>query len=119
VVYASVSPGAVYEKNDLVFMLGDDCSQSTRDNAVTALLETFRYSPIIGSVLKQGIPIQVGEAGVMTKTAGKPPKRRRFSILYSLYLYAEKTGRYIFSLKQLEAAKASPEAGHRHLLFRK
>ena len=51
-----VPAGETYEKNELVFLLGDDYSKSTRDNAVTALLETFRHSPI-GSVLKQGIPI--------------------------------------------------------------
>jgi phosphoadenosine phosphosulfate reductase len=103
----SVSPGEVYEKNDLIFMLGDDYSQSTRDNAVTALLETFRHSPI-GSVLKQGIPVQVGGSWRYAKDGWETPEAA--AILYSLYLYAEKTGRYTFSLKQLEEAKASPEA---------
>jgi phosphoadenosine phosphosulfate reductase len=103
----SVAPGEVYEKNDLVFMLGDDYSQSTRDNAVTALLETFRHSPI-GSALKQGIPVQVGGVWRYAKDGWETPEAA--AILYSLYLYAEKTGRYTFSLKQLEEAKASPEA---------
>jgi phosphoadenosine phosphosulfate reductase len=103
----SVSPGEVYEKNDLIFMLSDDYSQSTRDNAVTALLETFRHSPI-GSALKQGIPVQVGGVWRYTKDGWETPEAA--AILYSLYLYAEKTGRYTFSLKQLEEAKASPEA---------
>jgi phosphoadenosine phosphosulfate reductase len=103
----SVSPGEVYEKNDLVFMLGDDYARSTRDNAVTALLETFRHSPI-GSVLKQGIPVQVGGNWRFAKDGWETPEAT--AILYSLYLYAEKTGRYTFSLKQMEEAKASPEA---------
>lgn len=103
----SVSPGEVYEKNDLVFRLGDDYSQSTRDNAVTALLETFRHSPI-GSVLKQGIPVHVGGTWRYAKDGWETPEAA--AILYSLYLYAEKTGRYTFSLKQLEESKASPEA---------
>jgi phosphoadenosine phosphosulfate reductase len=102
----SVPPGEVYEKNDLIFMLGDDYSQSTRDNAVTALLETFRHSPI-GSVLKQGIPVQVGGSWRFAKDGWETPEAT--AILYSLYLYAEKTGRYTFSLKQLEEAKNSPE----------
>ena len=42
----NVPSGDIYEKNELVFQLGDDYSKSTRDNAVTALLETFRHSPI-------------------------------------------------------------------------
>jgi phosphoadenosine phosphosulfate reductase len=103
----SVAPGEVYEKNALIFMLGDDYSQATRDNAVTALLETFRHSPI-GSVLKQGIPVQVGGNWRYAKDGWETPEAP--AILYSLYLYAEKTGRYTFSLKQLEDAKASPEA---------
>jgi phosphoadenosine phosphosulfate reductase len=103
----SVAPGEVYEKNDLIFMLGDDYSQSTRDNAVTALLETFRHSPI-GSVLKQGIPVKIGGVWRYAKDGWETPEAA--AILYSLYLYAEKTGRYTFSLKQLEEAKASPEA---------
>ena len=103
----SVPPGEVYEKNDLIFMLGDDYSQSTRDNAVTALLETFRHSPI-GSVLKQGIPVKTGANWRYAKDGWETPEAA--AILYSLYLYAEKTGRYTFSLKQLEEARSSPEA---------
>jgi phosphoadenosine phosphosulfate reductase len=103
----SVLPGEVYEKNDLIFMLGDDYSQSTRDNAVTALLETFRHSPI-GSVLKQGIPVKIGSNWRYTKDGWETPDPA--AILYSLYLYAEKTGRYTFSLKQMEEAKGNPEA---------
>jgi phosphoadenosine phosphosulfate reductase len=103
----SVPPGEVYDKNNLIFMLGDDYSQSTRDNAVTALLETFRHSPI-GSVLKQGIPVQVGGNWHYAKDGWETPDP--VAILYSLYLYAEKTGRYTFSLKQMEEAKNSPEA---------
>ena len=103
----SVPPGEVYEKNDLVFMLGDDYSLSTRDNAVTALLETFRHSPI-GSALKQGIPVKVGGNWRYAKDGWETPDPA--AILYSFYLYAEKTGRYTFSLKQLEEAKDSQEA---------
>jgi phosphoadenosine phosphosulfate reductase len=88
-------------------MLGDDYSQSTRDNAVTALLETFRHSPI-GSVLKQGIPVHVDGVWRYAKDGWETPETA--AILYSFYLYAEKTGRYTFSLTQLEEAKTSPEA---------
>ena len=102
----SVPPGEVYEKNDLIFMLGDDYAQSTRDNAVTALLETFRHSPI-GSALKQGIPVKVGANWRYAKDGWETPEAA--AILYSLYLFSEKTGRYTFSLKQLEEARSSPE----------
>ena len=104
----SVPSAEVYEKNDLIFMLGDDYSPATRDNAVTALLETFRHSPI-GSALKQGIPVdKVGGNQRYAKDGWETPDS--VAILYSLYLYAEKTGRYTFSLKQMEEAKGNPEA---------
>lgn len=90
--------GEVYEKNDLVFMLGDDYSQSTRDNAVTALLETLRLSPI-GSVLKQGAPIPVGATYKYAKQGWESADA--VAILYALYKWAEETGNYAFSLRQM------------------
>lgn len=98
----NVPAGDTYEKNELVFQLGDDYSQSTRDNAVTALLETFRHSPI-GSVLKQGIPIAKGNSFKFSKQGWNTPDS--VAILYALYMWAEATGRYDFSLKQMEAAR--------------
>lgn len=103
----SVPSGEVYEKNELVFQLGDDYSKSTRDNAVTALLETFRHSPI-GSVLKQGIPIAGGGSFKFSKQGWNTPDA--VAILYSLYMWAEKTGRYDFTLNQLDAARGNPDA---------
>jgi phosphoadenosine phosphosulfate reductase len=103
----SVQPGEVYDKNDLIFMLGDDYSKATRDNAVTALLETFRHSPI-GPTLKQGIPLQSGNNFRYSKEGWYPPVAEL--ILYSLYLWAETTGRYTFSLNQLAESRGNPEA---------
>jgi phosphoadenosine phosphosulfate reductase len=94
-LYASA--GEVYEKNDLVFMLGDDYSQSTRNNAITALLETFRHSPI-GSTLKQGIPISAGASYKFSKQGWESPNA--VAILYALYKWAEATGEYTFSLRK-------------------
>jgi phosphoadenosine phosphosulfate reductase len=102
----SVSPGERYEKNDLIFMLGDDYSQATRDNAVTALLETFRHSPI-GSALKQGIPIPMSGSFKYEKQGWETPDGA--AILYSLYLWAEATGRYTFSLGQLAESRGNQE----------
>lgn len=39
-------------------MIGENYSKSNRENAVTALTETLRKSPI-GSALKQGLPIEI------------------------------------------------------------
>jgi phosphoadenosine phosphosulfate reductase len=103
----SIQPGEVYDKNDLVFMLGDDYSKATRDNAVTALLETFRHSPI-GPALKQGMPLQSGGNFRYSKEGWQTPVAE--VILYSLYLWAETTGRYTFSLSQLAESRGNPEA---------
>ena len=99
--------GEVYEKNDLVFLLGDDYSKSTRDNAVTALLETFRHSPI-GTVLKQGIPIPSGNSYKFSKQGWNTPDA--VAILYALYMWAEATGRYSFTLSQMASARGNADA---------
>ncbi len=98
--------GEIYEKNDLIFLLGDDYSKSTRDNAVTALPETFRHSPI-GMVLKQGIPIPNGNSFKFSKQGWNTPDA--VAILYSLYMWAESTGRYTFTLNQMESARGKAE----------
>lgn len=99
--------GEIYERNDLTFLLGDDYSKSTRDNAVSALLETFRYSPI-GSVLKQGIPIPSGNSYKFSKQGWNTPDA--VAILYALYMWAEATGRYSFTLGQMASARGNSEA---------
>jgi len=99
--------GETYDKAELVFMLGDDYSPSTRDNAVTALLETFRHSPI-GTALKQGIPIPDGSSFKFVKQGWDTPEAA--AILYAFYKFAEETGRYTFTLTQLDNARGNAEA---------
>lgn len=97
--------GEVYEKNDLIFLLGGDYSRSTQDNAVTALFETFRHSPI-GTALKQGIPILRSEDSYKySKQGWNTPDA--VAILYALYMWAEATGRYTFTLGQMAAARGN------------
>ena len=99
--------GETYNKAELVFMLGDDYSPSTRDNAVTALLETLRHSPI-GAVMKQGIPIPDGASFKFLKQGWDNPEA--IAILYALYKYAEETGKYTTTLTALENARGNAEA---------
>lgn len=99
--------GETYNKAELVFMLGDDYSPSTRDNAVTALLETLRHSPI-GAVLKQGIPIPDGTSFKFLKQGWDNPEA--IAVLYALYKYAEETGKYTTTLTALENARGNAEA---------
>jgi phosphoadenosine phosphosulfate reductase len=98
--------GETYNKAELVFMLGDDYSPSTRDNAVTALLETLRHSPI-GSQLKQGIPIPDGNSFKFLKQGWDSPEA--ISILYAMYKYAEETGKYTTTLTALENSRGNTE----------
>lgn len=95
-LYAKV--GETYDKAELVFLLGDDYSPSTRNNAVTALLETLRHSPL-GAVLKQGIPIPDGASFKFIKQGWDTPEA--VAILYALYKFAEETGRFTFTLSGL------------------
>ena len=95
-LYAKV--GETYDKAELVFLLGDDYSPSTRNNAVTALLETLRHSPL-GAVLKQGIPIPDGASFKFIKQGWDTPEA--VAILYALYKFAEETGRFTFTLSEL------------------
>ena len=99
--------GETYTKSDLVFMLGEDYSKSTRDNAVTALFETLRHSPI-GVTLKQGIPGAIGNSYKFFRQGWDAADT--VAILYALYIWAEATGRYEFTLNQMTAAAKNDEA---------
>lgn len=100
--------GATYEKNDLVVMLGENGSKSSRDNAVTALAETLRQSPI-GSSLKQGLPIELSRNSYAYLRAGWDYPHA-VALLYALYLYAEHTGRRSFTFTELVNAHNNPNA---------
>lgn len=94
--------GATYDPGDLVVMLGENYSPTTRKNAIGSLTATFRHSPI-GSVLKQGISIDKSylRAGWDYPHAA--------ALLYALYLYAEKTGRRSFTFTDLMNARSKPD----------
>lgn len=96
--------GCAYEKGDLVTMLGDSYSQTTRSNAIGSLLETFRQSPI-GSALNQGLLIN---RSAYLRDGWTTPDA--VALLYSLYLYAEHTGRHAFTLTELIKVHDTPEA---------
>lgn len=100
--------GATYEKGDLVVMIGEEYSKSTRDNAVTSLLETLRQSPI-GSALQQGIPMELSKTTYSYYRAGWEYPHA-VALLYALYLYAEHTGRKSFTFSELVNAHSNPDA---------
>jgi phosphoadenosine phosphosulfate reductase len=89
-----------YDTNTIVTLLGDEQSVSTRENAVTSLKETFRYSPI-GTELGVGICELKGNS-VMSITRSGWSNPDPLVILYSLYKFAEKSdGYYSFTLSYL------------------
>lgn len=100
--------GATYEKGDLVVMIGENYSKSNRENAITALTETLRQSPI-GAVLKQGVPIEITKNSYSYFREGWDYPHA-VAILYALYLYAEHTGRRTFTFSELANARKNPDA---------
>ena len=104
----TAEPGATYEKGDLVVMLGENYSKSNRENAITALTETLRMSPI-GSALKQGIPIELTKSTFSYLREGWDYPHA-VALLYTLYLYAEHVGRKSFTFTELLNAHSNQDA---------
>lgn len=94
--------GATYDPADLVVMLGENYSPTTRKNAIGSLTATFRHSPI-GSVLKQGIVID------KTYLRAGWDYPHAAALLYALYLYAERTGRRSFTFTDLVNSHNNPD----------
>ena len=89
-----------YSPNSIVALLGDGLSISTRENAVTSLKETFRYSPIGGELGLGVCEIKGNAVTSITRTGWPNPDP--LVILYSLYKFAEKSeGYYSFTLSYL------------------
>lgn len=91
--------GAQYEKGDLVALLGDQFSQANRENAITALTDTLRQSPV-GASLKQGIPVELSKNSFSYLRNGWDYPHA-VALLYTLYLYSEKTGKKSFTFTEL------------------
>lgn len=98
-----VPAGETYDKSELVDMIDDVYSESTRTNAITSLAETFVNSPI-GASLEMGIPIQSGNSYRFIKKGWTTPEAA--AILYALYRYAEKLdGHFNMTLKELKSIR--------------
>ncbi|MGN1157559.1 MAG: 4Fe-4S dicluster domain-containing protein, partial [Agathobacter sp.] len=100
-----VPTGETYDKAELVDMIDDMYSESTRSNAITSLAETFVNSPI-GSTLEMGIPIPSGNSYRFLKKGWSTPEAA--AILYAMYRYAEKLdGHYSMTLKELKSIRTN------------
>jgi len=99
----NVPSNETYTKAELVDLIDDIYSVSTRNNAITSLAETFVNSPI-GSTLEMGIPIPSGNTYRFTKRGWSTPDGT--AILYAMYQYAEKLGgHYNMTLKELKSIR--------------
>ncbi len=93
----------IYEKADLIFLIGDTYSEKQRENSVSSLGETFTKSPI-GNTLEMGVPIPMGNSYKYYKKGWTTPIAE--AILYALFVYAEKLdGHYDFTLKELASLR--------------
>ena len=92
--------GVEYQSTDMVIMLGDDYSETTKKNALTALKDTIKSSPI-GWLLGQGECQMSGkQVSSITKIGWTDPEP--IVVLYTLYLFAEKMDNlYSFTLTDL------------------
>ena len=99
----NVPSNETYTKAELVEMIDDIYSASTRNNAITSLAETFVNSPI-GSSLEMGVPIPTGNSYRFAKKGWSTPDGT--AILYAMYRYAEKLGgHFSFTLKELKSIR--------------
>lgn len=105
----------VYQSSDLQIMLGDEYSETTKKNALSALKDTIKSSPIVW-MLGQGECELKGKIITSIRRIGwQEPEP--LVILYTLYLFAEhcEGGNYNFTLSDLyndsdERVALSPKA---------
>lgn len=92
--YTLQIPIGSHSKQELINLLaayrGSEQPNRTDVNAITSLIQTFKYSPI-GSKLRQGEEITDGRLKSYLKTSPKNVPDE--GILYSIYRYAELKGR--------------------------
>ncbi|WP_424911194.1 hypothetical protein [Thermovenabulum sp.] len=92
--------GSILSKDELIIELGKNYHQSerSRENAIDALSDLFKNSPL-GNELELGIYSKIKNKNVIYKKGWEDPDP--IAILYSLYRYAENTGRYQLTLNEL------------------
>lgn len=109
--------GNEYQTSDLQIMLGDDYSETTKKNALAAMKDTIKSSPI-GDILGQGYCEMKGKQIVsLTRLGWQDPEP--IVILYNLYQFAEHMDSlYSFTLSDLLMDSDEREALSPQILFR-
>ena len=99
----NVESGDSFDNSYLIDCLDPNIDEKYRKQAVNSLLSTFRDSPI-GAAIKQGINI---DKSLYLRAGWDYPHAA--ALLYALYLYAERTGRYSFTFTDLVNAHNNPD----------
>lgn len=103
----NIEPGSTFDKGTLIDELDNSFTERHRKNGVNALIETMSKSPI-GNTLQQALDI-TGNSRTTTYLRDGWQVPEAAAVLYSLYLYAEHTGRHSFTLSELYRAHETPE----------
>jgi phosphoadenosine phosphosulfate reductase len=104
---ANVPWQSEYTKSQLVEQLGDACGRRTRENAVNALVQLLRETPL-GSDMGLALPVTRTHGETTYAKAGWT-NPTSVAILYTLYRLAGKQGRHAFALDELcNAADEGP-----------
>lgn len=90
--------GSISTKGELIDAMGDMTARRSRENGVDALVDLLKRTPL-------GADLGLGEIGFKGRTVSTVHKRgwervHPLAVLYVLYRYAERTGRYKLSLTE-------------------
>lgn len=98
-----IGVGSYYTNDDVISALDSDLKDAAKEHATNSLLSTFRESPI-GTALMQGVMVDK----TYYRAGWEMP--HAVALLYSLYLYAEHTGRRSFTFSEMVNARNRPDA---------
>lgn len=104
----NIDIGTTFDKGMIVEQLDNSFSERHRKNGASALMETLIKSPI-GASLQQALELSTNNRTTTYLRDGwQMPDA--VALLYSLYLYAEHTGRRAFTLTELIKVHDTPDA---------
>lgn len=111
-----VPTGTDCSNDTMMILLGDELNTRTRSNALAALKDTMKASPV-GWLLGQGDCEMKGKSVIsITRNGWMEPEP--MVMLYTLYLFAEHSdGLYSFTLSDLMDDSEEREAMSPHLIF--
>lgn len=104
----NIEIGTTFDKGMIVDQLDNSFSERHRKNGASALMEILTKSPI-GASLQQALELSTSNR-ITTYLRDGWQMPDAVALLYSLYLYAEHTGRHAFTLTELIKVHDTPDA---------